>query len=105
MARKRRNNYDGMAVSHLPRWYVVYDMFRTVLEYELLPPGADLWAVLREVMETRAQRGWEIELEHGEPTYGEFFCSKGKDRLRICIQPTDPTQPLPPGYSSGMAGQ
>ena len=104
MARRRRNNYDPMAISHEPRWYVVYDAFHAVLEHELLPPGANLWAVLREVMETRAERGWQIEIEHGEPSYGSFFCRKDGVRLYITIQPTDPSKPRPPGYNTSMAG-
>lgn len=88
-----KNSYDPLAISTQPRWYVVRDQHNTLIEYQRLAPGTNLWAVLWEVMETHEQRGWLIE-DVGEPKIGSFFCRKGDSRLFVSIQATDPTQPI-----------
>lgn len=58
----RRSTYDALAVTNEPRWLVVRDMCRAVLEHRELPPGTDLRAAFVKALAAHADAGWQLRL-------------------------------------------
>jgi hypothetical protein len=83
----RRSTFDPLEPTREPRWYVVRDMHRSVLEVRRLPPGADLKRAFVAAMLEWIDAGWQL----GEfsSTTGTFFCTRGVERRQVEITPTD----------------
>jgi hypothetical protein len=86
----RRSVFDPLEPTSEPRWYVVRNMHRAVLEARALPSGADLKRAFVAAMLEHIDAGWEL----GEfsSTAAVFFCTKGVERRMVEISPSDPGQ-------------
>ena len=84
----RRNVFDPLESTEKPRWYVVRNMRRTVIEARALPAGADLKRVLVAAMLEHSDAGWRLG-EFSSRT-GFFSCDKAGARRMVEISPTDP---------------
>jgi len=86
----RRSVFDPLEPTSEPRWYVVRNMHRAVLEARALPPGADLKRAFVAAMLEWIDGGWQL----GEfsSTGGVFFCAKGVERRMVQISASDPGQ-------------
>jgi len=84
----RRSVFDPLEPTREPRWYVVRNMHRAVLEARALPSGADLKRALVAAMLEHIDAGWQL----GEfsSTGAVFFCTKGVERRMVAITPSDP---------------
>jgi hypothetical protein len=84
----RRSVYDPLEPTSEPRWYVVRNIHRAVLEARALAPGANLKRAFVAAMLEHIDAGWEL----GEfsSTAGVFFCTKGVERRQVEITPSDP---------------
>jgi hypothetical protein len=56
----RRSVFDPLEPTTEPRWYVVRNMHRAVLEARALPPGADLKRALVAAMLEHIDAGWQL---------------------------------------------
>ena len=79
----RRSVFDPLEPTSEPRWYVVRNMHRAVLEARALPSGADLKRAFVAAMLEHIDAGWEL----GEfsSTAAVFFCTKGVERRMVCL--------------------
>ena len=84
----RRNVYDPLEPTKKPRWYVVRNMQRAVLEARQLEPTADLTRALVAAMQEHIDAGWQ--LGDFSSRKGHFFCSKGGERRMVEVSPSDP---------------
>lgn len=84
----RRHVFDPLEPSKEPRWYVVRNMHRAVLEVRELTPGANLKRVFIAAMLEWIDAGWEIA--EFSSRAGVFFCTKGVNRRQIEVTPTEP---------------
>jgi hypothetical protein len=57
----RRSSHDPLAPANAPRWLVVRNMHRKVLEHRLLPPGSDLRGAFVKALAAHADAGWQLE--------------------------------------------
>ena len=90
MRMARRSVFDPLEPTREPRWYVVRNMHRAVLEARMLAPGVNLKRAFVAAMLEWIDAGWEL----GEfsSTGGVFFCTKGVERRMVEISPSDPGQ-------------
>jgi hypothetical protein len=88
VAPMRRNVFDPLEPTKEPRWYVLRNMHRTVLEARQLPVGADLKRALVSAMLAHIDAGWRLG-EFSSRT-GFFFCDKAGERRMVEISPSDP---------------
>lgn len=86
----RRFVFDPLQPTTDPRWYVVRNMYRAVLEARALAPGVNLKRAFVAAMLEWIDAGWEL----GEfsSTGAVFFCTKGVERRMVEISPSDPGQ-------------
>lgn len=84
----RRNVYDPLESTKEPRWYVVRNMHRAVIEARPLPPGADLKRAFVAAILEHIDTGWRLA-EFNSRT-GVFFCDKAGERRVVEITPSDP---------------
>jgi hypothetical protein len=84
----RRHVYDPLEPTKEPRWYVVRNMHRTVIEARALPAGADLKRALVAAMLEHIDTGWRLG-EFSSRT-GFFFCDKAGERRMVEISPSNP---------------
>jgi hypothetical protein len=84
----RRNVFDPLEPTKEPRWYVVRNMRRTVIEARALPAGSDLKRALVAAMLEHIDAGWQLG-EFSSRT-GFFFCDKAGERRMVEISPSDP---------------
>jgi hypothetical protein len=56
----RRSVFDPLEPTNEPRWYVVRNMHRAVLEARALPSGANLKRALVAAMLEHIDAGWEL---------------------------------------------
>jgi hypothetical protein len=84
----RRSVFDSLEPTNEPRWYVVRNMHRAVLEVRPLSPGANLKRAFVAAMLEWIDTGWHL----GEfsSTGAVFFCTKGNERRMVEISPSDP---------------
>jgi hypothetical protein len=87
----RRNVFDPLEPTKEPRWYVVRNMHRTVIEARALPIGCDLKRALVAAMLEYINGGWRLG-EFSSRT-GFFFCDKAGERRMVEISPSDPGPP------------
>ena len=87
----RRSSFDPFAPSDAPRWLVVRDMCRTVLEHRELPPGTDLRGAFVKALAAHAGAGWQLETFSSD--LGCAFCGRGIERRAITIETDDPMRP------------
>lgn len=83
----RRHVYDPLELTKEPRWYVVTNMHRAVLEVRPLPLGANLKRVFVAAMLEWIDSGWQ--LSEFSSRAGIFFCTMGTERRMVEISPTD----------------
>src|SRR4051812_5699022 len=57
----KRSKYDPLALSRLPRWLVLRDMFHNVLDSTELPPGTDLRQAFASGLAALERQGWYSE--------------------------------------------
>ncbi len=84
----RRSSFDPLEPTQEPRWYVVRNMHRTVIEARALPAGSDLKRAFVAAILDHIDTGWRL----GEFTSrtGVFFCDKAGERRMVEISPSDP---------------
>jgi hypothetical protein len=87
----RRSAYDVLAPSDAPRWLVVRNMHRAVLEHRGLPPGSDLRGAFALALAAHVKEGWLLERFSSDLACA--FCSRGRERRAITIEAEDPTRP------------
>jgi hypothetical protein len=87
-AMARRSVFDPLEPTSEPRWYVVRNMHRAVLEARALAPGVNLKRAFVAGMLEHIDAGWQL----GEfsSTGAVFFCTKGVERRMVEISPSDP---------------
>ena len=83
----RRHVFDPLEPTEEPRWGVVTNMHRAVLEARPLPLGADLKRVFVAAMLEWIDSGWQ--LSEFSSRSEAFFCTKDSERRMITILPTD----------------
>jgi hypothetical protein len=87
----RRSVFDPLQPTSEPRWYVVRNMHRAVLEARALAPGANLKRALVAAMLEHIDAGWE--LGDFSSIGAVFFCTKGVERRQVEITRSDPGHP------------
>jgi hypothetical protein len=92
MARRRRGATDSLNPVNEPRWLVVRDACRRVIEFRALAPGADLRAALNACTAALAADGWQVgDIPHN---CSFVFCQRDDERVCVSIE----------CYEPGMAG-
>jgi hypothetical protein len=76
---------DNLEPTSAPRWYVVRNIHRTVIEARPLASDVDLKRALVIAMLAHIDAGWQIG-EFSSRT-GHFFCTKGDEQRMIEISP------------------
>jgi hypothetical protein len=84
----RRSVFDPLEPTSEPRWHVVRNMHRAVLDARLLPPGTNLKRTFVAAMLEHIDGGWQLG-EFGS-RIGVFFCTKGNERRQVEISSSDP---------------
>jgi hypothetical protein len=79
--RKRKGVTDPLDPVDEPRWLVVRDLCRRVLEYQELWPGRDLRAALAAECDRRTADGWTVD---DIPPHCAF-CFAQRAHERVCI--------------------
>jgi hypothetical protein len=87
----RRSSFDPFAPSAAPRWLVVRNMHRKVLEHRLLPPGNDLRGAFVKALAAHVDEGWQLETFFSDLACA--FCGRGSERRMITVEAFDPTRP------------
>jgi hypothetical protein len=94
MSSDRRESHDALAPVNATRWLTVRTMWGMLLEYRVLPPNAEMRAVLTNELNRLRAEGWRIDEEHSSKC-AAFFAQSGPDRIGVAIERYDPTQPAP----------
>ncbi len=89
----RRSSYEPLQCSSQPRWLVVRDMHRAVLEHRLLPPGSDLYGAFIKALAAHVDEGWQMEVFSS--SHACAFCGRRNERRIITVESEDPNRPLP----------
>jgi hypothetical protein len=86
----RRNRYEPLQRSTQPRWLVIRNMHRGILEHRRLDPDSDLYGVFIKALAAHVDRGYQME----EFSSGQAcaFCNRGDERRMIVIEYVDPAQ-------------
>ncbi len=87
----RRTTYEPLQPSPHPRWLVVRNMHRAVLEHHQLAPHADLRGAFVKAMAAHVDEGWQLETFAS--SQGCAFCSRGDERRVITVEYADPMGP------------
>ena len=83
---QKRQRFDPLATSSAPRSLVRVDLFRTVIDVQELPPGADLRRAPADGIEFLHRAGWTIE----GVSYSGTFVRRGNERHYLSIVPPIP---------------
>jgi hypothetical protein len=86
----RRCVFDPLEPTGEPRWYVVRNIYRAVLEARALAPGVNLKRAFVAAILEHIDAGWKSG-EFSSRT-GHFFCDKGNERRMVEISRSDPGQ-------------
>ena len=70
-----------------PRYLVVWSMFWDCLEFEPVPPLADLKLAMGGALSRLAALGWEAE---GAADHGSVFMRRGNERRLLMLTPRHP---------------
>ena len=84
MASYRFTTYER---TDTPRYIVVWDLQRNVVECRRLDPGTDLHSEMATTIERLAGEGWRAE---GGAEYGFVFIRNGDQRRLLALTPRDP---------------
>jgi hypothetical protein len=85
----RRTQFDPLDnPKREPRWLVVRNMHRAILEVRPLSPETDLRRTFILALLEWTDAGWTL----GEfsSISGHFFCTRGAERRMVAITPSDP---------------
>jgi hypothetical protein len=83
----RRHVFDPLEPTKEPRWYVVRNMHRAVLEVRPLAPGTNRKREFIAAMLEWIDAGWDIA--EFSSRVACFFCTRGSERRMVQITPTD----------------
>jgi hypothetical protein len=102
MARRRRGETDSLTFADAPRWLVVRDRCSHVIEFQQLPPRADLRAAMNVKRAALVAEGWQV----GDiPRNCSFcFCDRGSDRWCVSVEHFEPGK-LPVSHGSHFGPQ
>ncbi len=89
----RRCSYEPLQRSAHPRWLVVRDMHRSVIEHRLLPADTDLYGVFIKALAAHVDDGWQLEVFSS--SHACAFCARRNERRVITVESEDPNRPLP----------
>jgi len=92
----KRSKYDPLALSRLPRWLVLRDMFHNVLDSTELPPGTDLRQAFASGLAALERQGWYSEGASG----AMVFVRRGTERRLLAVHEHDPQEPVPAGHGA-----
>jgi hypothetical protein len=84
----RRTVFGPLEPTKEPRWYVVRNMHRTVIEARALPAGANLKRTLVVSMLEHIDAGWRLREFSSRMRF--FFCDKAGERRMVEITPSEP---------------
>jgi hypothetical protein len=87
----RRASFDVLAISDAPRWLVVRNMHRAILEHRELAPGSDLRSAFVKALAVHVDEGWQLETFSSNLACA--FCGRGSERRAITIEADDPVAP------------
>jgi hypothetical protein len=82
-----RYTFPAFNNSAAPRYIVVWDLQRKLLECQRVEPGADLSVAMTASIERLERDGWAAE---ATPEYGFVFIRAGADRRLLMLTPRDP---------------
>ena len=81
---RRRGQTDALQPVKEPRWLVVRDRVSRVVEFQALPPLADLRAVMQAEGDRRRRDGWAVEDIPRNCAF--FFCDRQNERVCVSIR-------------------
>ena len=88
----RRSSYEPLLPSIHPRWLVVRNMHRAILEQRLLAPGSDLYGAFIKALSAHVDDGWQMETFSS--SHACAFCGRGRERRVITIESEDPNRAM-----------
>lgn len=91
--RRRLNVY---VITNEPRWIVLYDAQRAVLECQRVEPATDLPGAMAAAILRLEGEGWQAE---GPAPYGFVFVRRGQERRLLSMTPRDPADHRPQMFS------
>jgi hypothetical protein len=85
---RRRGVTDALQTVKEPRWLVVRDRVSRVVEFQALPPLADLRAAMQAERERLQASGWVVDDIPRNCAF--FFCERDNDRVCVSIECYEP---------------
>jgi hypothetical protein len=91
-----RYTFPAYNKASTPRYLVLRDLQRQVIDCQRLEPGADLRGAMAASIERLKAEGWEAE---GSAEYGFVFVRRAGERRLLAITERDPHDRSPQSFS------